>query len=106
MNIDLRAELERVFDTVSVLQAGVRQIYRAVYWENQQELELEVDCERGIASVVLRRQDTTERFCVSPLDRVTARTARRPYRLELGKPYGGCLTIWFKPLACSIGGRL
>jgi hypothetical protein len=106
MDNGLRAELERVFDTVSVDASGDGEIYRAAYWEDDQELELEVDCERRTANVVLRRDGTTEQFCVSPLDRVTARTAHRPYRLDLDKPYGGRLTIWFKPLCYSISGSL
>jgi hypothetical protein len=29
-----------------------------------------------------------------------------PYRLDLDKPHGGRLTLWFNPLGCTVGGCL
>jgi hypothetical protein len=101
-----RAELERVFDVVSVDESTDSEILRACYWEENAEFEMTIDCEQRIADVEYRRQGEVQRFRVSPLDEVRARTARHPYRLDLHKPHGGCLTLWFKPLGCSVGGSL
>jgi hypothetical protein len=101
-----RAELERVFDVVSLDESTDAEILRAAYWEGDESLELTIDCGRRTADIEYRRKDATERFRVAPLDELRARTAGRPYRLDLHKLHGGGLTLWFKPLGCSVGGSL
>jgi hypothetical protein len=101
-----RAELERVFDVVSVDESTDSEILRGFYWEGDAELVLTIDCEQRIADVEYRRQGAAQRFRVSPLGEVRARTASHPYRLDLDKPHGGRLTLWFKPLGCTVGGCL
>jgi hypothetical protein len=101
-----RAELERLFDIVVVERTPEGPVYFARYWEDDGELDVKIYPERHLAEVVLKHINRTERFQIAPLHRLQARTARRPHRLDLDKPRGGRLTLWFKPLGYSIGGRL
>jgi hypothetical protein len=99
-------ELERTFDTVSEESSPTGTVYHARYWEGEGELEVRIYREQRVAEVAITQAGATERLRLSPLARVAASLAGTPHRLDLDRPYGGRITLWFKPLGYSVAGRL